>query len=391
LATPFGTFFTRFVLGSVSAGVATQGRIIEFENPSASAYIAAGQILQQNPSVFITTFTGTYALRTAGWDPSTSGRVACVGMLIGANFNFSYLEQDCNDDGTLANTIATNITTTLGTYTTADTNGRGTATLYVGGSVSDLTFYWISAAQLFIINSDPSPLFSGEWQQVNVPFGSSGFNQASFNGNVASYASGLGLLGAAGTVSIGTATANGSSSVTSQVYRDIGGAWQTPLPSSTTCTYTVVAIGRVALGGSGCGANPPIPYLNALNTAFVLGADSAAELGSFDPQTTGLTNASVAGTYFAGPAEVVSQSAQAEVDIITLTSNGNMQITRDTASTLSQTAGTLGSGTYAINSDGTFRTGSSGGAVVGVAISGSKFVIVNNPTLTFPLLQIGQR
>jgi hypothetical protein len=246
-------------------------------------------------------------------------------------------------------------------------------------------------AQLFIVNSDPSPLFSGEWQQVNVPIGSSGFKQASLDGNVASYASGLGLLGAAGTVSIGTATADGSSSVTSQVYRDIAGAWQAPLPSSTTCTYTVVSIGRVTLGGSGCGANPPIPYLNALNTAFVLGTDSAAELGSFEPQTLGLTNASMAGTYFAGTAEVVSQSAQAEVDIITLTSNGIMQITRDTASTLSQTAGAVGSDTYAINSAGTFSTGSSGGTVVGVAISGSKFVIVNNPTLTFPVLQIGQR
>jgi hypothetical protein len=97
------------------------------------------------------------------------------------------------------------------------------------------------------------------------------------------------------------------------------------------------------------------------------------------------------GTHFGGTTEVLSQSAQAEVDIITLTSNGIMQITRDTASTLSQTAGAVGSDTYAINSDGTFRTGSSGGAVVGVAISGRKFAIVNNPTLMFPVLQIGQR
>jgi hypothetical protein len=44
-----------------------------------------------------------------------------------------------------------------------------------------------------------------------------------------------------------------------------------------------------------------------------------------------------------------------------------------------------------LNSDGTFSTGSSGGTTVGIAISGSKLVIVNNPTLTFPTLQIGQR
>ena len=69
LATPFGTFYTRFALGAVSAGVATQGRIIEFDNPGASAYIAAGQILQQNATAFLSPLTGSYALRTAGWDP----------------------------------------------------------------------------------------------------------------------------------------------------------------------------------------------------------------------------------------------------------------------------------------------------------------------------------
>ena len=159
LATPFGTFFTRFALGAVSAGVATQGRIIEFDSPGASAYIAAGQILQQNPSAFLTPLTGSYALRTAGWDPSTSGRVACVGIVTGTAFKFSFLEQDCNDNGTVTNTdnTYTPTNTTLNTYTTADTNGRGTGILSVAGNISDLTFYWVSSTQLFIVNSDPSP------------------------------------------------------------------------------------------------------------------------------------------------------------------------------------------------------------------------------------------
>jgi hypothetical protein len=391
LATPFGTFFTRFALGGVSAGVATQGRIIEFDNPGASAYIAAGQILRQSPSAFITLLTGSYALRTAGWDPSTSGRVACVGIVTGASFKFSYLEQDCNDNGTVSNSInTTTTTTTFNTYTTADTNGRGTGILLVAGNVSDLTFYWVSSTQLFIINADPSPAFSGDWQQEDVPIGSPGFNQASFNGKVASYSSGLGLSGAGGDASIATETADGISSVTTRLYRDVGGAWQTPNPNTSTCSYSVVLIGRVTLGG-GCGANPPIPYLNSLNSAFLLGTDSKVELGSFEPQTTGLTNASLAGTYFVGTSEVVSQAAQAEVGILTLTSTGTVTSISDAASTLSQTAGAASSDTYSLNSDGTFSTGSSGGTTVGIAISGSKLVIVNNPTLTFPTLQIGQR
>jgi hypothetical protein len=221
-----------------------------------------------------------------------------------------------------------------------------------------------------------------------VPLGSSGFNQASFNSKVASYSSGLGPSGVGGDVSLATETADGISSVTSQLYRDVAGTWQN---ASTTCTYSVILIGRVTLGGPNCGANPPILYLNSLNTAFVLGTDPAIELGTFEPQTTGLTNASLAGTYFVGTSEVVNQAAQAEVGILTLTSNGILTSTSDAASTLSQTTGVASADTYSLNSDGTFSTGSSGGTTVGVAISGSKFVIVNNPTLTFPTLQIGQR
>jgi hypothetical protein len=152
----------------------------------------------------------------------------------------------------------------------------------------------------------------------------------------------------------------------------------------------VVLIGRLTLG-SGCGANPPISYLSALNTAFVLGTDASVELGTFEPQTTGLTNASVAGTYFVGTSEVVNQGAQAEVGILTLGSTGILTSTTDAASVFGPAVGVAGSDTYSLSSAGTLSTGSSGGTTVGIAISGNKFVIVNNPTLTFPTLQIGQR
>ena len=89
--------------------------------------------------------------------------------------------------------------------------------------------------------------------------------------------------------------------------------------------------------------------------------------------------------------EIVSQDAQAEVGILTLTPNGILTSTSDNASTLAQTAGASGSDTLSLNPDGTFSLGSSGGTTVGVAISGSKFVIANTPTLTFPTLEIGQQ
>ena len=389
IATPFGTFYTRFALGAVSEGIATQGRMIEFENPGLSAYIAAGQILQQNPVAFLSPLTGSYDLQTAGWDPITSGRFACVGIVSGAKNNFSYLQQDCNDNGTVTNTVNTSTPTStlVNTYTAADQNGRGTGIISVGQGTSYFTFYWVTSTQLLVVNADPSPTFSGLWQQEKVPEGNTSFDHTSFHGNVAFYASGL-AAGSAGDVSIATETADGINSVTSTFYTDVAGAWQT---ASATCTYTVVAIGRVTLNGTNCGATPPISYLNAMNSAFVLGTNPAAELGAFEPQSVGLSNTSLAGTYYVGTSEIVSQNAQAQVEILTLASNGILTSTSDTTSTLAQTLGASSSDTLSLNSDGTFSLGSSGGTTVGVAISGSKFAIVETPTLTFPTLEIGQR
>ena len=390
LATPFGTLYTRFALAGISAGVATEGRIIEFDTPGASAYIASGQIVQQSSTTFVTPLSGSYTIRTSGWDPSAPGRIACVGTVTGSKYKFSSQEQDCNDNGTLSNTTNTYTPTNtlINTYTIADANGRSTGIIVVGQNTSDLTFYWATASELFVINSDPGITFSGDWLQENVPSGTSAFNQKTFNSNVAAYSSGLGSSGASGDVSIATEAANGVSSVTTQLYLDSAGTWQ---DSSTTCTYSVIGNGRVTLTGSGCEANPPISYFNALNSAFVLGTDPTVELGSFEPQTTGLTTNAFAGTYFVGTSEVVSQAAQAEVGILTLTSNGVLTSTTDTASTLSQNPDVAGSDTLTLNADGTFSTGSSGGITVGIAISGNKLVIVSNPTLTYPTLLIGQR
>ena len=112
--------------------------------------------------------------------------------------------------------------TLINTYTIADANGRSTGNSVVGQNTSDLTFYWATASQLFMINADPGITFSGDWVQENVPSGTSGFNQRSFNSNVAAYSSGLGLSGASGDVSIATETANGVSSVTAQLYLELG-------------------------------------------------------------------------------------------------------------------------------------------------------------------------
>jgi hypothetical protein len=390
-ATPFGTFYTRFALGGVSAGVATAGRIIEFDNPGSSAYVAAGQILQQSPTAFVTKLTGTYYLKTIGWDSGTSARIACTGLVIASTLRFSFLEQDCNDNGAVSNSTntLTSSNTTLNTYGLADTNGRGTGTYLVSGNTTDITYYWISQSQLFVVNSDSSPMYSGTWQLQDLPAGKTAFDQTAFNGAAIAYSTGVGLAGAGGDVSLAIETADGTSSLTTQLYRNSAGVWQTPNPSTYTCTYSVISVGRVTL--TGCIANPPISYLDAATSGLLLGADAAMEVGAFESQTAGLTNSSLAGTYFVGTSEVVNQGAQAQVGILTLASDGTLTSTIDLASTSTQTAGSAGSDTYSLNSNGTFSLGSSGSTILGAAISGSKLVLVSDPTLTYPTLTVGQR
>ncbi len=403
LATPFGTFVTRFALGALSVGVATQGRVIEFDPPGPSAFIASGQILQQNTTNFVTPFTGAYSLKTSGWDPSVSlsppaplahPRVVCAGLLTGNRFQFGLLEEDCNENGDVTNTtqeftLTGNI---VNTFTAADNDGRLTGIMLVNGSLVNVRLYWVSTAQLVMINADSYPEFSGDLEQEAAPSGTSGFSNASLYNTVASYLTGLELPAsgtAFGDVSLATESADGVNSITVQLYRDEEGVWLPPVPQTSVCNYTVVLLGRMTLG-SACGASTPISYFESLNTAFEVGTDPAMELGQFEPQTTGLTAASLAGTYFIGTSEVVSQSDEAEVGVITLTAAGALTSTTDSTSTSSQAAGAAGSDTLALNANGTFSTASSSGSVVGIAISGSKIVMVANPTSVFPTLLVAQ-
>ena len=162
------------------------------------------------------------------WDASTSGRIACIGMVTGTRNAFSYLQQDCNDNGAVTNTINNIVSnnTQANTYSAADTNGRGTGNISVGQGTSYFTFYWISPTELFVVNSDPAPTFSGIWQQQNVPLGSSAFSHQAFLGQVAYYSTGVGGSGAGGDASVGIENADGANSMTSRIDRDLAGAVQ---------------------------------------------------------------------------------------------------------------------------------------------------------------------
>ena len=393
LATPFGTLVTHFALGSMSSGTATAGRIIEWDSPSAGAYIAAGQLLRQSSSVFANGLSGGYVFHTVGWDPSTAGgRDACVGQISAGGNTLTNLELDCNDGWTVFNTTTPG---SAGTYTAFDANGRGTGIVSWGETNSNITFYAVSSSQLLVVNADPGPFVGGEWDLQSVPAGGAGYTQASLNGNMVLYLNGLSLVGTATTVSVETATADGTSSLAITYYEDRAGTMQ--ISGTFTCAYAVEPNGRVTLSSDAqsCGGTPPVFYLTGLNTGFIVDDSPGVDTGSFEPQSAGpLNNASLAGNFFGGLEEVAIPSAQAEVDAVAMDGSGNVTGDMDISSVSAQDAGTsFPAASYTVNSDGSFSVSSSDGAVVGIIISSTKFVMFSPVTLatSLPTLLVMQK
>jgi hypothetical protein len=399
LATPFGTFVTRFALGSLSSSIATKGRIMEWDYPSPNAYVASGRLSQQDPSVFSSGLSGSFVFRTLGWDPSASGgRTACIGIIVGNRAVFRSLEQYCNDAGAVASPPAF---VPAGTYSTFDGNGRGTGIASVeittpGGTTTSttyLTLYMVSGSEFLMVNSDPFPTVSGEMQRQSPPTGGGGFTQNSLQGNMIFSLTGT-SGGAGATVSVETATGDSSAStLTFEAYEDLQGTWPSPTPLPVNCTYTVGTNGRVTLtnpsGSDSCGINPPILYMTAANTGLLIDAASGVDVGSFEPQAAGIfSNASLSGTFVGGLAEVVNQNINTDSVAEMAATSGSFGGTRTLTSTTSQTGDSPIADTYTVNSDGTFTTGSSGGNVVGIVINSNKFVMIDDVSSAYPILLV---
>jgi hypothetical protein len=337
--------------------------------------------------------SGGYVYRSVGWDPSTlGGRDVCVGVLSASGNTFDSLEQDCNDAWTMSNTTTS---AAAGTYTALDSHGRGTGIIALAEINSNIVFYAVSSTQLLILNADLSPALSGDFEQQSVPSGGAGFTAASLKGNLIFYLNGSSLVGTASTVSFETASADGSSSMTINFYEDRAGTMQTS--GAYTCTYAVEPSGRVTLSSSAqsCGGIPPVFYLTGQNAGFIVDASPGVDTGSFEPQSAGpFTNASVSGNFFGGMAEVVNQSAQAEVGPVNPDGSGNITGTTEIVSTSAQNSGLpFPAATYAVNPDGTFSVSSSSGTVTGVVISSTKFVMFSPSTFatSYPTLMVMQK
>jgi hypothetical protein len=381
IQTPFYTYTTRFALASTSS-VASAATVQEWESGS-TPFIASGQILLQSVPTVLP--SGTYVLQETGiYDVTHQYWAGGIGAGSGIGGQFTSGEYDLNVEG-----HHFSYTGVTGGYSNLDpTTGRVTATITLSGVTSHGVHYLVSSTYFISITADTLAtdtfVAAGTGQVQNSSF------TLTTGQNLVFYATGL------ETVEFAVVNITSSSTLTANIYHDVGGSWASPSPSTATCDYTIDTFGRVATSGADCGVDfngiswkyPPVFYLTGNNTGVMLATDDPGVLlGQLAPQSaTSIT----AGTYYAGTEETTSQSVKETVTgVVAITSSGSITGTGDSTSLSSpQVANESISDTLTLNPDGTFSSSSHPGVVIGVIISGSQLIQVDGQGSTFPTILI---
>jgi hypothetical protein len=367
------TTYFRFALGSANAsGVATAGRIVEFDDTTGTGTRAAGRILLQDPASFAAgQFKGNYVLGLIGTD-LLGARVIVAGTFPSDGVSsIATASLDLNDAGTITSQGAL---TNPGSFTCCSANGRGTLTLPFNGAweASPFAFYMISSVEAFVLESGFGH-YSGE--AFGIPPGTA-FSQSSLNGFSVLRETAQSSSGAI--VDIATLSADGKATMTVNDNTNNSGIFNS---SSTAFNYTVASNGRVTLTG---GNTPPVMYLYGLNQGFLVGGDPDVTFGVLEPQAVGpFSDASFAGTYVLGPENPLAGAATIESGVLTADGNGNAAGTVDQSSPAGLAENQSLNVAYSISPNG---IGTFGSGTTAILISGSKLVFIDNnsanPTIT---------
>jgi hypothetical protein len=364
-------------------------QFIEIDAAGGTGTIGSGTMEKVDPTAYSTArIAGDYAFGAAGFD-NAHNRAAIAGRFTS------------NGTGTLTNAagdvnaygVDYSMTFTAANYAVSNTvTGRGTMNLAFtfGGTPDSLNFvfYIVNSGKLFVMESDAvttaTPLLNGVVVQQQIPVG--GFTNASLNGNMVIYLTGLSVCGG-GTGSVskagaGLLTPNGNGAFSLTYDENYCRA-----PNSFTNapgTYSVASNGRASITVGGFSL---VAYLVNLNQIFLFVSDSNVLFGFGEPQAAGsFTNSAVKGAYagFATfPAEfgVVVFSGEFSADGATPT--GNITGAEDIGVSSGPVSGATFKATYSVassptNGRGTMTvTSGTGGNAVIYMISASKFVAVS--------------
>jgi hypothetical protein len=329
-----------FAVGGVNAGVASKGRIIEFDDASGTDAGTRGSgiiRLQDKTSFALAALHTRYAFGLDGFDFVGAHFAMGGAFTVDTSGNITAGFLDVDDGGALQSGVS-GATGTIATTATSATTGRETATLSwlatgQNHSMSD-AIYMVNANEFFIVQIDTfavgKPISSGR----AVVTGST-FSNAALNGNVLIHSSGS-SAGAAN-VTLGILTLNnGSLNGTLTNYSAAGGLVSNPIAGGT---YSVDATnsGRVTLAGIGSGA--PVLYVAApaANTepiaTFIIGTDGSATFGLTEVQPPGpYSVSSLSGNFVLGtedPNDNTTNSAVGAVSITAVPFPGSYTATQD--------------------------------------------------------------
>ena len=356
-----GTF--RFAVGSLNAGVASKARFVEFD---ASGTRGAGVIEKQDPTAFATAkITGDYAFGVSSAISSTAS-FSAAGRFTAAAGTIGSCSLDEDNHGALKSNA-----TFTGTYTVAAT-GRGTLTMNVTGSANPVNadFYVVSTGELLLMSSDlqsVNPVFVGTILQQS---GAGTFSNASLNSASVIRMNGLNSNGTADMVQ-GVFSIPSAGNFTLAADENNGGTVQTLNQSGT---YSVASNGRVTVTGT---TNPTVFYLVGANKGFVVGTDSNATTGFFEPQMGGpFSAASANGVFFFGATTPVNANVSDESGVATFNGTGSVTGTTDSNKASGLFPNQAFTDTYSIAASGRGTMTTSGS--IFYLISPSKIVLMNS-------------
>jgi hypothetical protein len=380
-----GGGFAKFAFAMTANGDA---QFIEFDAGGGSGTIGSGAMEKVDTAAYSTAkITGDYAFGVAGFDNSNN-RAAMVGRFTS------------NGAGTLTNGVGdvnaygsvSSVPFTSASYTVSDTaTGRGAMnlTFLFGGAPATLNFvlYIVNGGKLFAMQRDAvtasTPLLTGAVLQQQIPPG--GFSNASLNGNMVIYLTGLSVCGGAtGTVPktvAGLITADGNGTFNLNYDENYCSA-----PGSGTGlvgAYIVATNGRTSISVGGYSL---VAYLVSLNQTFLFVSDYNVLFGFGEPQATGsFTNNSLKGSYAGFTTTPVTFGVDAfsgEFTADGASPTGNITGTEDIGASSGPKSGVAFNATYSVSSSPTNGRGTmtvtsgSGGTAVVYLISASKFVAI---------------
>ena len=405
LETSAGTQTFRFSLDEITAGVASNGHIIEFDSTGSNT---AGVLRKQDTSAFSTAqISGNFAFGVSG--PEPGGKFAAVGLfsLNGAGgFNGSPASVvDFNDNGNVdgnSTTYPTNPVSLSQPSYSISANGRGTFSFLPGGGGGATTvhtvLYVVSSTELLILSSDAQAsdnLFAGSALKQTA----ASFSASSLSAKSILYTTGLGNNGGTpvSRVSGGilTITSVGNFSFSGQ--QNDGGNIS---GQSATGTYSVGSDGRVTVTVAG-GGGAPIIYLVGANKGFVLMTDGSTTnahvaSGFLEPQTGTSLSTSSATTLAFGTIQPDLSGIADDSGVATFNA-GNVTGTNDKNSGGTLNAGGSISDTYSIDATGlgsipaNCTLGTNCGNFFFV-ISPTKIVLLGaDPSSTNPNLQVAEQ